>query len=106
MSGPKPLAFVPWTIKTARDAAGSSPSNVPMILALHVFGAVDFQSIIGRDTELAILAGLKNMLARYRHIQTVTISSDHQVDTESQSEAINPSTERIEYTSPFFVSPS
>lgn len=106
VSGPKPLDFVPWTIKTAWDAAGSSPSNIPMILALHLLGSVDFQRIIGQDIERAILAALKDMLLKYRHIQTVTISSDHQVYSGSQSEGASPSTERIEYTSPFFASPS
>lgn len=106
VSGRKPLEFVPWTIETAWDAARSSPSTVPMMLALHVFGPVDFQRIIGGNVELAILAGLKDMVAKYRHIQTVNISSDHRVYSESQSEGTSLDTVRIEYTSPFFASPS
>ena len=105
VSGPKPLEFVPWTIRTARYAAASSPRHLPMVLALHLFGSVDFQAIIGTDVDKAILAGLNDILSRYPHIELVTVSSDHQVNSETPSGGTSPSTQRIEYENPFFAAP-
>lgn len=105
VTGTKPLEFIPWIVQTAWEAAGSSPSNVPMILALHLLGSIDFFNTDGQNVLNDIQRKIGPMFSRYNHIQTVSVSSDYTVYPTSGSEASAAETVRVDYKNPSFVSP-